>query len=700
MKKLTAKAGLAVVGCAAMTASMALSAGAATPVVASSSASDVDVAGKKTLDVKPQQQIGRNWCWATTGLTIIQYLGHGLDKKQNDYCNAGFGLRGGGQCPDKTGTMQNVQAGARAFGAGTGRAVKTLSFQQVKAQIDGDSPIPAGYFWTQGGGHMVGIAGYDDGSQDLFVNNSLSNAPRQSWINHGHFTRNSQYKWAESITGMTGDKQREPEPEPAPTRPAPTRPAPTTTSTPPPAPNPGNPGKGPFDGEKFVYVTDTNLARVKEESKYRPVVFMASAEWCYACSTLKPKMDQLSNELGDKFLFAYVDSDRARTAIRGLSAGPITGYPTLVGWVNGAEDTNHLRGDQGVDATRTFIQGLVGKANPAPAPTTTPPPAPTTTNTPTPEPTPEPEPTRRESKIDVTSSNVDEVIAESKNRPVVFMLSTQSCGFCRTLKPRLDKLATEYDGKFLFGYTDVTRDRGLVQKVTSGSVRGFPTTVAWKDGREFDTMVGDQEDAGTRQFIQKVVGQAVAEAEAEYAGEMGTTSADVKGEADTERVASFFASLQAVDGDMSMASKDVTAQDMGVQVNADSVPVHMLSADFVKGASENPAEYYGEARLATAGDQKAVMIYAGGEQHFGEAHSGDDEYRYGQMADGGVVFLEPQRHAFYRLMDGQVQPLNDSARELVGDGVSVADYQEMVTAKYGDKLEGSEYQKNMTYGGF
>ncbi|RJQ78192.1 hypothetical protein D5S17_13490 [Pseudonocardiaceae bacterium YIM PH 21723] len=67
---------------------------------------------------------------------------------------------------------------------------------------------------------------------------------------------------------------------------------------------------------------------------------------------------------------------------------------------------------------------------------------------------------------------------------------------------------------------------------------------------------------------------------------------------------------------------------------------------------------------------------------------------------GGTVFNEPQINAWYRLSGDRITPLNQSAREAVGKGISVSGYQQRVHAQYGDKLAGSEYQNKGTLGGF
>ncbi|MFJ7217332.1 hypothetical protein [Amycolatopsis sp. NPDC098790] len=80
--------------------------------------------------------------------------------------------------------------------------------------------------------------------------------------------------------------------------------------------------------------------------------------------------------------------------------------------------------------------------------------------------------------------------------------------------------------------------------------------------------------------------------------------------------------------------------------------------------------------------------------------TGTEELTYPAQAGGDLVFTEPQVNAWYRLRDGRVLALNDPARQRVGDGVTVAEYQRLVHRLYGDKLPGSAYRAQGKLGGY
>ncbi|MEU5988371.1 hypothetical protein ABZ806_05300 [Spirillospora sp. NPDC047418] len=132
--------------------------------------------------------------------------------------------------------------------------------------------------------------------------------------------------------------------------------------------------------------------------------------------------------------------------------------------------------------------------------------------------------------------------------------------------------------------------------------------------------------------------------------------------------------------------------------------VYSLNPAFVKGGSVPVATFaYMAVGAASASGQHATMWLtgSGGSWKIMNIISGSDEAAYPARADGGTVFTEPQIHAWYRLKDGRVTALNDTARTSVGEsGVTVAAYQRLVHARYADKLPGTEYQRSGKLGGY
>lgn len=59
-----------------------------------------------------------------------------------------------------------------------------------------------------------------------------------------------------------------------------------------------------------IDVTDANFeAEVLEKSKTTPVLVDFWASWCGPCTMLKPTLEKISKEYGDKFVLAKAETD-------------------------------------------------------------------------------------------------------------------------------------------------------------------------------------------------------------------------------------------------------------------------------------------------------------------------------------------------------------------------------------------------------
>ncbi|MFD4906990.1 hypothetical protein [Kitasatospora purpeofusca] len=135
----------------------------------------------------------------------------------------------------------------------------------------------------------------------------------------------------------------------------------------------------------------------------------------------------------------------------------------------------------------------------------------------------------------------------------------------------------------------------------------------------------------------------------------------------------------------------------------DPLAVHEVTPDFVAGtALPVPTSAVRLSHLVSSlggavNDRTATVLLApteGGGWHLSGVRDGDSDAGYaGSATPGSLVFTEPQIRGWYRLTLTTVEPLNDRAREGL-DGrsaMSLADYQQVVKARYADKLPGTEY---------
>lgn len=104
---------------------------------------------------------------------------------------------------------------------------------------------------------------------------------------------------------------------------------------------------------------------------------------------------------------------------------------------------------------------------------------------------------------DVNVADFEEkVLAASRRVPVIVDFWAPWCQPCRILKPLLEKLAAEFDGRFILAKVNSDENQELSQRY---GVRGIPAVKAFVDGELVDEFTGALPEAQIREFLERLI---------------------------------------------------------------------------------------------------------------------------------------------------------------------------------------------------
>ncbi|MXP51415.1 thioredoxin TrxA [Pantoea sp. SoEX] len=101
--------------------------------------------------------------------------------------------------------------------------------------------------------------------------------------------------------------------------------------------------------------------------------------------------------------------------------------------------------------------------------------------------------------INLTDNNFDENILKSDVTALVDFWA-EWCGPCKTMSPIIDEIAEEYKDKLLVAKLNVDENPGKAQKY---GIKGIPTLILFKNGKNLATKVGSLSKAQLKEFLDK-----------------------------------------------------------------------------------------------------------------------------------------------------------------------------------------------------
>ena len=103
--------------------------------------------------------------------------------------------------------------------------------------------------------------------------------------------------------------------------------------------------------------------------------------------------------------------------------------------------------------------------------------------------------------LQVTDQNFETTVAAAQ-QPVLVDFWATWCAPCKMLKPVIDELAAEYEGRVIVAELDVDANPVISSKFT---VLSIPTVILFRGGKPTERIVGYKPKAALRQRIDAVL---------------------------------------------------------------------------------------------------------------------------------------------------------------------------------------------------
>jgi putative thioredoxin len=246
--------------------------------------------------------------------------------------------------------------------------------------------------------------------------------------------------------------------------------------------------------------------------------------------------------------------------------------------------------------------------------------------------------------LNVTGATFEkEVVEASKEVPVIVDFWAPWCGPCRALGPVLEKLASEYAGRFRLAKVNSDENPEISRQF---NVRSIPDVRAFRDGREVGQFLGALPERQVRDFIESVVPspaemEQLRAAELRAAGDLAGAEAALRAALELDPRDDLarldLAELLIETGKLDEAARqlETIAPDVDLDARANALRQSIVFArsggnekDLLARIATNPSDL--EARLALAGMLASRKTWAGAMDQLLEIIRRDKSWRDGE----------------------------------------------------------------------
>lgn len=104
--------------------------------------------------------------------------------------------------------------------------------------------------------------------------------------------------------------------------------------------------------------------------------------------------------------------------------------------------------------------------------------------------------------LEINKDNFEEEVVNS-DTPVIVDFWAEWCPPCKMLGPVFEELSKEYEGKLKFAKVNVDGNQDLAGRF---EVRGIPTLILFKEGKEVDRVSGFMPKEQLKEKIDEILG--------------------------------------------------------------------------------------------------------------------------------------------------------------------------------------------------